>query len=103
MDNLKNDNDPVTKIQALVEHAQERASRNREDFPQVSAFVEKLKAAFGADQVRVIYAREGGKEQGRKLTFPTDRSLSAAQMTWTKNPEESRPKKTERRKHAKKR
>lgn len=46
----------------------ERAEENRRTMPTVTAFVDEMKAAFGADQVRVTYASENGRAMGRKST-----------------------------------
>jgi hypothetical protein len=38
---------------------------NQERAPQCAAFVEALRTAFGADQVKVLYVREGEVEMGK--------------------------------------
>lgn len=38
---------------------------NRKTMPTVTAFVDAMRAEFGADQVKVFYAREGGVELGK--------------------------------------
>ena len=38
--------------------------KNREAMPLSAAFVDDMRAAFGADQVIVRYARENGIERG---------------------------------------
>lgn len=39
--------------------------RNRERMPEIAAFVDAMRAAFGNDQVRVLWARENGYEVGK--------------------------------------
>lgn len=46
----------------------EAAAENRRAMPVITAFVDEMKAAFGADQVRVTYASENGRSMGRKST-----------------------------------
>jgi|WetSurMetagenome_2_1015567.scaffolds.fasta_scaffold33814_4 hypothetical protein len=40
---------------------------NRSAFPNTAAIVDEFKKQFGSDQVKLIYAEEGGKTIGRKL------------------------------------
>lgn len=49
------------------------AAENRVKFPQVAAIVDEFKEAFGADQVKLIWAQEAGHEVGNK---PVDWSES---------------------------
>ena len=42
---------------------QEKAKGNRERMPQFSAWLDRVRAAFGPGE-RVLYAREGGLEAG---------------------------------------
>jgi hypothetical protein len=39
---------------------------NRRRFPEVSAFVDRLREVFGGDQVKVLWAQENGYEVGQK-------------------------------------
>lgn len=38
---------------------------NQEKAPECAEFVERMRAVFGADQVTVLYVKEGGIELGR--------------------------------------
>jgi hypothetical protein len=40
---------------------------NQERAPQCAAFVEALRTAFGADQVKVLYVREGEVQMGKPI------------------------------------
>jgi len=42
------------------------AAENRANFPFAAAIVDELKEVFGADQVKLIWAEEGGREVGKK-------------------------------------
>jgi hypothetical protein len=42
-------------------------SSNHAKAPICAAFVEAMREAFGADQVHVIYVKEGSFELGRRL------------------------------------
>ena len=42
--------------------------KNRALMPSVTAFVDDMRNAFGADQVVVTYARENGVERGKQKT-----------------------------------
>jgi hypothetical protein len=42
-----------------------RRDQNRAKFPAVTRVVDSFRDAFGADQVRVVWAREGGNEIGK--------------------------------------
>ncbi|MHB8252880.1 MAG: hypothetical protein ACYDEV_04130 [Acidiferrobacter sp.] len=83
----KPDDDPVVKAEQLARFAAEKAEKNRQDFPEISRVVDLFKAAFGADQIRVTYAKEGDKEKGAAHRPPVDRMVSAANMAWTYKPE----------------
>jgi len=61
--------DIVEMLQADRAKAEARAQRNRDQFPGVSAIVDELRTAFGADQVKVRWARESGREVGRPIPF----------------------------------
>jgi len=43
---------------------------NRSAFPATAAIVDEFRAAFGADQVKLIYSEEGGKTIGKKPPEP---------------------------------
>jgi len=79
--------DPVTKIEQLAQFATGQAEKNRQDFPEISRVVDLFKAAFGTDQIRVTYAKEGDKEKGVPYRPPVGRMVSAANMAWTYKPE----------------
>lgn len=80
--------DPVAKVEQLAQFATEQAEKNRQDFPEMSRVVDLFKAAFGADQIRVTYVKEGGKERGAPYRPPAgSRMISAANMAWTYKPE----------------
>lgn len=38
--------------------------------PTVTAFVDQMRAVFGHDQVSVVYAKENGKEVGKRTDEP---------------------------------
>ncbi len=43
---------------------------NRSAFPATAAIVDKFRSAFGVDQVKLVYADEGGKTIGKPLPEP---------------------------------
>jgi hypothetical protein len=66
------------KLAALGSKKDAAAEDNRRSMPIVAAFVDEMKAAFGADQIRVTYAFENGREVGKKDTqegFPVSKML----------------------------
>lgn len=61
--------DIVEMLRADRAHAEARAQRNRDQFPGVTAIVDEFRAAFGADQVKVRWACENGREIGKPIPF----------------------------------
>jgi hypothetical protein len=51
---------------------QDEAARNRELMPQNAAIIAGLRAAFGADGVKVRWLREGEREIGCKRYAPAE-------------------------------
>lgn len=49
------------------------AAKNRDLAPQVAAFVDSMRAAFGAD-LKVTYVREGELTIGERETFHVEHS-----------------------------
>ncbi len=64
--------DVVKRVQAMAEKARAKSEENRKKMPAVAAFVDEMKAAFGADQVRVTFASENGVQLG---TPDTERGI----------------------------
>ena len=59
---------------------QQRAS-NRDAFPVTAGIMDEFKQAFGADQVKLVYAIENGREIGNPIPEPAPgRFVTAAQM-----------------------
>lgn len=50
---------------------------NQERAPLCAAFVEAMREAFGTDQVKVVYVREGGFEMGSPIDKSKDISTAA--------------------------
>jgi hypothetical protein len=75
--------DPVAKIQALAAEAREQARLNRERCPEIARIVDLFKAAFGADQIRVTYVREGNHTRGTPFHLPPDRTIAVADMVFS--------------------
>lgn len=59
--------DLFAKVEALRASSAARADENRRRMPTVAAWVDEAKEVFGADQVTVAYASEGGLTMGRKM------------------------------------
>ncbi len=87
--------DPVARVEALAAKAAERARKNREMFPEITKVVDMFKLAFGADQIRVTYARENGHEVGTPFVLPPDRTIAIKDMAFT-TPREPEPSRTPR-------
>ena len=81
--NHNHNSDPVTHVEALAAKAAERAQRNRDMFPETARIADLFKKVFGADQIRVAYARENGLEVGTPTTRPGDRMLSVKDMVFS--------------------
>lgn len=45
-------------------------ANNRESFPAVASIMDEFRAEFGAENVRLIYAEEGGNSIGKKPPEP---------------------------------
>jgi hypothetical protein len=75
--------DPTTQVQALAAEAREQARLNRERCPEVACVVDLFKAAFGADQIRVTYVREGDYTRGTPFHLPPDRTIAVADMAFS--------------------
>ncbi|GAA0260451.1 hypothetical protein [Rhodanobacter caeni] len=43
--------------------------KNRADFPDFTDGLDRLRAEFGADQVKPLWVRENGKEIGKQQSF----------------------------------
>lgn len=82
--------DPVARVEALAAKAAERARQNRERFPEMTKVIDMFKRAFGADQVRVIYVREGDQEMGTRLVDPPERTMFIRDMAFS-TPESPEP------------
>ena len=82
--------DPVARVEALAAEAAERARKNREQFPEMTKVIDMFKRAFGADQVRVIYVREGDREMGTRLIDPPERTMLIRDMAFS-TPEPHEP------------
>lgn len=86
-DNHNRNNDPVARVEALAAKAAERARRNREMFPETARIIDLFKNTFGADQIRVGYARENGHTIGTPMGFPSERTLTAKDMVFPQQQE----------------
>ena len=49
------------EVERISREREKKRAEMRELMPKVAAFVDVLKADFGENQVRVLYAEEGGK------------------------------------------
>lgn len=58
--------DLVARVEAMAKRAKSKAEENRARMPTVAAWVDDARRAFGADQVRVIWASEGGVTIGSR-------------------------------------
>jgi len=61
--------DIVEMLRVDRAQAEAKAQRNRDQFPGVTAIVDELRSAFGADQVKVRWACEDGREVGKPISF----------------------------------
>jgi len=61
--------------------SEQQRSSNRDAFPATAALIDEFKHAFGADQVRLVWAIENGNEIGKQIPEPLPgKCVTAAQM-----------------------
>jgi hypothetical protein len=80
---------PTTDVAELIRRdmgaAEARREKNRADFPDFTDGLDRLRAAFGADQVKPLWVSENGKEIGKPQPFDgTDISKVIAADDWHK-------------------
>lgn len=57
------------------EKTESARARNRREFPEVARILDEFRAVFG-DEVKLVYAEEGGKMIGKKIAL-SDRFITA--------------------------
>lgn len=55
----------LQQVEAMAAKSRSKAEENRRRMPKTAEVVDTFRDAFGADSVRVIWAKENGIEVGR--------------------------------------